>query len=241
MEPQQNEVESIIAPLKKVTPLSKYLAMGLFFILPFLAGWIGYESASDKLEIKEAVVDPSEWNLPAVEIKAESTQSFSDTDVAERKKVDLDIRIATSSVDDEYQIITVGEGENSLYQFSYPTSWDVTNSKGYIQIFNHEYSSGEYKKGWGEYENKIEGGHVVTKADLVFDGGLDFSKYSTETIKGRDIYTLKNGYDGEWSWTMLAIPFPDDTERVVQFVIYGDTRSIQDVAEVLVENFIFLE
>lgn len=45
MEPQQNQAESVIAPLKKVTPLSKYLAMMLFIFMPFLGGWIGYTLA----------------------------------------------------------------------------------------------------------------------------------------------------------------------------------------------------
>ena len=48
MEPQQNQVENVIAPLKKVTPLSKYLALSLFVILPFLGGWIGYNIAIEK-------------------------------------------------------------------------------------------------------------------------------------------------------------------------------------------------
>jgi hypothetical protein len=49
MEPQQNEVESVIAPLKKVTPLSKYLAMVLFIILPFLGGYVGYTLAPEQV------------------------------------------------------------------------------------------------------------------------------------------------------------------------------------------------
>ncbi len=49
MEPQTNRLESVIAPLKKVTPLSKYLAMVLFIILPFLGGWIGYTLAPEKI------------------------------------------------------------------------------------------------------------------------------------------------------------------------------------------------
>lgn len=35
--------ESKLAVLRKVTPLSKYLAMVLFAVLPFLGGWIGYQ------------------------------------------------------------------------------------------------------------------------------------------------------------------------------------------------------
>lgn len=49
MEPTQNVTESVIAPLKKVTPISKYLAMALFIILPFLGGWIGYTYAPEKV------------------------------------------------------------------------------------------------------------------------------------------------------------------------------------------------
>ena len=56
MEPQQNMVESVIAPLKKVTPLSKYLAMVLFIILPFLGGYIGYTLAPEKVVEVEKVI-----------------------------------------------------------------------------------------------------------------------------------------------------------------------------------------
>ena len=49
MEPQINDQQSVIAPLKKVTSLSKYLAMALFVILPFVGGWIGYRYAPEKV------------------------------------------------------------------------------------------------------------------------------------------------------------------------------------------------
>ncbi|MES2966932.1 MAG: hypothetical protein V4668_04030 [Patescibacteria group bacterium] len=55
MEPQQNEVESVIAPLKKVTPLSKYLALFLFIILPFVGAYIGYKLAPEKVVEVERV------------------------------------------------------------------------------------------------------------------------------------------------------------------------------------------
>jgi hypothetical protein len=45
MEPEITESEGYLAPLNKVTPLSKYLAMILFIGSPFLGGWIGYEYA----------------------------------------------------------------------------------------------------------------------------------------------------------------------------------------------------
>ena len=43
--------------LHQVTPLSKYLAMALFIILPFLGGWIGYTYAPEKVVEVERVVE----------------------------------------------------------------------------------------------------------------------------------------------------------------------------------------
>lgn len=43
--------------LHKVTPVSKYLAMTLFIILPFLGGWIGYSFAPEKVLEVEKVVE----------------------------------------------------------------------------------------------------------------------------------------------------------------------------------------
>jgi hypothetical protein len=42
--------------LHQVTPLSKYLAMALFVILPFVGGWIGYTHAPEKVVEVERVV-----------------------------------------------------------------------------------------------------------------------------------------------------------------------------------------
>ena len=56
MQPEINQPEGYLAPLKKVTPLSKYLALSLFIILPFLGGWIGYSLAPEKVVKVEKVV-----------------------------------------------------------------------------------------------------------------------------------------------------------------------------------------
>ena len=43
--------------LNKVTPLSKYLAMALFIILPFVGGWIGYNYAPEVVvEVEKVIV-----------------------------------------------------------------------------------------------------------------------------------------------------------------------------------------
>lgn len=61
MEPEQitHSVESLdkFESLKKVTPLSKYLAMTLFIVMPFLGGWIGYTYAPEKVVEVERIVE----------------------------------------------------------------------------------------------------------------------------------------------------------------------------------------
>jgi hypothetical protein len=54
MEPENNQpVQSVhissLSQLKKVTPLSKYLALGLFIVLPFIGGLVGYTYAPEKV------------------------------------------------------------------------------------------------------------------------------------------------------------------------------------------------
>lgn len=54
MEPEQNNeslshMQPLHPNLHTVTPLSKYLAMMLFIILPFVGGWIGYQYAPTKI------------------------------------------------------------------------------------------------------------------------------------------------------------------------------------------------
>jgi hypothetical protein len=56
MESSKDGVESVIAPLNKVTPVSKYVALVLFIILPFLGGWVGYLLAPVKIVDIERIV-----------------------------------------------------------------------------------------------------------------------------------------------------------------------------------------
>ncbi len=64
MESITPEIEAKKSPLHTVTPLSKYLAMVLFILLPFVGGWIGYTYSQEKISAKELTTNPDEWNLP---------------------------------------------------------------------------------------------------------------------------------------------------------------------------------
>lgn len=56
MGPENSQIDTSETknPLFCVTPLSKYLAMVLFIVLPFLGGWVGYVSAPEK-EVERVV------------------------------------------------------------------------------------------------------------------------------------------------------------------------------------------
>ena len=49
--------EDKFSNLKKVTPVSKYLALVLFVVLPFIGGWIGYNYAPEKVVEVEVEVE----------------------------------------------------------------------------------------------------------------------------------------------------------------------------------------
>jgi len=54
--------------LNKVTPLSRYLAMALFIILPFVGFWLGYNYAPEKMvEVERVVI--KEVEIEAVSVK----------------------------------------------------------------------------------------------------------------------------------------------------------------------------
>lgn len=51
------DVKSSKHPVFEVTALSKYFALALFIAMPFIGGWVGYQSAPSKIaEVKEGIV-----------------------------------------------------------------------------------------------------------------------------------------------------------------------------------------
>ncbi len=126
MEPQSNQVESVIAPLKKVTPLSKYLAMVLFIIMPFVGGWIGYTYAPEKVvEVERVIIQESSNN--EVEGKYVNTELVVDGEcfsTNDQNLSDINLKLA-----DEW-----GNLYSSLYADRYPYTL------GFYCHFENDYS-----------------------------------------------------------------------------------------------------
>jgi hypothetical protein len=81
MQPEINPVEiNQIKPVHEVTNLSKYFAMTLFIILPFIGGWIGYNYAPPKILVNEIVIDKAvgEENILSDTSGLEKTASTSE-------------------------------------------------------------------------------------------------------------------------------------------------------------------
>lgn len=86
MNPEKNLEEVVDTvkekhPVFQVTKLSKYLAMVVFIIMPFIGGWIGYNLAPTKI---------IEITTPAIEIDEVATSTVSDDVVKEDVKTNPD-------------------------------------------------------------------------------------------------------------------------------------------------------
>ena len=77
--------------MKRVTPLSKYLAMILFIVVPFIGGWIGYRYAPEKIVEVEKMV-PKEipaTTVPGVYVDDQLGFQFEYPDTAMVKSVEV--------------------------------------------------------------------------------------------------------------------------------------------------------
>ncbi len=55
--PATQEILNKFEQLHKVTPLSKYLAMTLFILMPFLGGWVGYINSPEQIVVEYIYIE----------------------------------------------------------------------------------------------------------------------------------------------------------------------------------------
>ncbi len=83
MEPLINELHSLIEPLKKITPVSKFVALVLFVSLPFLGAYLGYQFAPIQVvEVEKPITETipeQQFSLPSSsELQPIFTEQISD-------------------------------------------------------------------------------------------------------------------------------------------------------------------
>jgi hypothetical protein len=233
MEPQMNESESVIAPLKKVTPLSKYLAMTLFIILPFLGGWIGYQAAIEKEKIQNTQSDQMqeipEENAPLLsesptDVRGEKYSESDDTKTIERISLYskyFKLNFQTDSTD----TISDDKGPLIIRPFELPTPINLTGWTVESDSLKTKYVIGTVQKDgnkWKETEI-IEAVNIVlypNQSDdiMLVSGGVenDSFRYSGE---GGSSYRLYSGVP-IWNTVHDTITIRDATGAVVQSITF---------------------
>jgi hypothetical protein len=129
-EPEVQLTESKAHVLHTVTPLSKYLAMALFIILPFVGGWIGYNYSSEKVAegtpSNDLVADESGGVVLSSEAleykKVDNVDRFEKLkNVQESLKNNPDLAVTK----DNYSFINQITGENNQIGTAYSPSYGI--------------------------------------------------------------------------------------------------------------------
>ncbi len=98
-------------PLCKVTPVSKYLAMAIFILMPFVGGYIGYQLAPEK--VVEVPVTVMQNKMPATEVSMD-TPNKTDSDSLQIISCDQGTEniedLSSSSIKAVYDSYKGGEG-----------------------------------------------------------------------------------------------------------------------------------
>ena len=131
MQPETNQSEGHFAPLKKVTPLSKYLAMVIFIAMPFIGGWIGYQYAQQNIVVTEKSINTS------IDIALTTDPVSESTEVVLQEGDDSKIKFLNPKVDGTFMVYDVMDGIiEGEWQANYGPSAYGGNSFEFIPDIN---------------------------------------------------------------------------------------------------------
>jgi len=126
MEPENTEPEvRPKSPLFVVTPLSKYLAMLLFIVMPFIGGWIGYVYSPGKIVEVESTVPKEVTSGIDENKKIETQQSETPIEIDEIKNWKILTRDQSFWCPDG-NCPTYGE---VAFELRYPQDWIEANDQ----------------------------------------------------------------------------------------------------------------
>lgn len=146
MEPQLQQPGLEKHPVHQITPLSKYLALSLFIILPFIGGYTGYRMAPEKVVEVTSWVTDMEPDLKIVQ-KGEGEPLYTLEEVespnSEAIQSYLNQRLSTVAVfdapDSSVQIAVAADRNSSVY-----CGYDNGPCYFFLQAYNANYPRIKY-------------------------------------------------------------------------------------------------
>jgi hypothetical protein len=233
-------VEEHKSPLHCVTPLSKYLAMVLFILMPFIGGWIGYTYAPEKVvEVDRVIVNNSDEGLISdIEIVSEPDETikrilltrkdiFNDRD-GWNERFNIPFDKALSSIQNEttkatFQIYQ-GNGISLLVPYNEGMGYPYYRLPPYEQINDMIFFDGE---GGGVIKlhpvdslesivTKIESDNGSTCEPFIVNAGVKGEKCQILSIDSRDDLSelFIQGKEYVYGFTFYSI---SDDERAVMY------------------------
>jgi len=122
MEEEQLQTTADITPKEScwttVTPFSKYLALALFVLMPFIGGWVGYHFSPEKvIEVARVVVVEKVVEVEETPVTEEPQETGYMTEAG---------YVATEPVEDW----SVCENKEMGYKVKYPSDWRMGTTLG---------------------------------------------------------------------------------------------------------------
>ncbi len=130
---QTEEVLDTPSRLNTITPVSKYLAMGLFVALPFLGGWVGYLNAPEKIVEVEKIIEAKVVAATDIQLNEQ-----------ELPQEDFESELRTKLQRAE-AVITIGEPNIDFWNQAWQET-DTTFNGGSTRTATFDWLSNEYRK-----------------------------------------------------------------------------------------------
>jgi hypothetical protein len=228
MEPEQSPQEQDLNTGPKqsvwntVTPLSKYLAIALFIILPFVGGYIGYTFAPEKVVEKEVIREVEGEKEPQAEVDQNANSATKD--------------------DSEMLDWVVNEDDKISVTFSHPSHWQCNTNNTHID--HPDWMQTICIDSSGDFSNPVlaldtpyvdsgyDGLKVVERTEVVL-GGKTVTKTLKQGQAGNTYYAwiFTYGESEEQDSFQASFPFRTDEGISVNEAEELSTRVVESIAQ----------
>lgn len=150
--------------LSKVTPLSKYFALLLFIVMPFVGGYIGYQFAFQNTVVDNAIYIPS---APPVATTTADAKVNSDVSATASSSRDISEKEFFASKEQMFTLLYTTPDNEAYYEAGKP------GSSACCRIYKYDY--------------RTEGYSFVTEFDIILDKYSPSKKLFARPVDGEGV------------------------------------------------------